>query len=112
LLAAQGAGAVWQLAGFAIFNAVLLILVRPIAQRALYHRSDTRPTNAHALIGQTGIVVEPIPAPHQPGRVKLGGEEWRALSADGTPVSENTLVEIIHIDSATLTVRPLPISNT
>jgi membrane protein implicated in regulation of membrane protease activity len=96
-----------QLATFAIANVILLAIIRPLVVKGLYHRSDRRPTNVNALVGQTGTVVDAIPDDRRPGRVKLGGEEWRALSADGQALDQDTVVEVIQIDSATLLVRPL-----
>ena len=97
----------WQLATFAIANAVLLATIRPLVVKGLYHRSDNRPTNVNALVGQTGTVVEVIHDHLRPGRVKLGGEEWRALSEDGLTLPPDTVVEIVSINSATLIVRPI-----
>lgn len=105
--AANDASLSWQLATFAISNAVLLAVLRPLAVRSLYRKSDVRPTNVNALIGQTGTVVDQIHDSHRPGRVKLGGEEWRALSEDGLQLPPDTVVEIVSIDSATLIVRPV-----
>jgi membrane protein implicated in regulation of membrane protease activity len=109
LAAYSGAGLSWQLGIFALTASFMLILIRPVVLRALYQKSDPTPTNTHALIGQLATVVDPIPNAHQPGRVKLGGEEWRALSEDNLPIPENTVVTITKIDSATLTVRQVTI---
>jgi membrane protein implicated in regulation of membrane protease activity len=105
IAAHQDASTSWQLGIFAIVSFLMVILIRPIVMRALYQRSDTRPTNAHALIGQLATVVDSIPGSLRAGRVKLGSEEWRALSDDELPIAEHTVVEVTKIDSATLTVR-------
>lgn len=97
----------WQLGVFAIANVVLLAVLRPVVVRGLYHRSDQRPTNSHALPGTSALVVDDITDAHRAGRVKLGSEEWRGLSADGQPIPSGTVVEVVSIDGATLTVRPL-----
>ncbi len=95
----------WQLGIFALASFLMIILIRPIVIRGLYHRSDPRPTNANALVGQLATVVDSIPGSLRYGRVKLGSEEWRAVSEDELPIAENTVVAVTKIDSATLTVR-------
>lgn len=104
--AANGASTNWQLTIFAISNVVLLTLLRPLAKKGLYRNSEQRPTNANAIIGQTATVLEEIADQHRPGRVKLGSEEWLALSS-AAPVPPNTIVEVVGIDGATLVVRPI-----
>jgi membrane protein implicated in regulation of membrane protease activity len=107
LVAYNGAETAWQLGAFAIVSFLMIILIRPLVVRGLYHRSDDRPTNVNALRGQLATVVDSIPGALRPGRVKLGSEEWRALSEDDSPIPEDTVVTITKIDSATLTVRPV-----
>ena len=109
LVAYSGAVTAWQLAAFALVSFLMIVMIRPLVVRSLYHRSDSRPTNASALPGQLATVVDSIPGALRPGRVKLGGEEWRAISEDDSPIAEDTVVTITKIDSATLTVRPVTI---
>ncbi len=109
LTAKAGGDFTWQLAIFALVSFLMVVLIRPWVLKGLYHRSDSRPTNAHALIGTLGTVVDDIPGPLRPGRVKIGGEEWRALSADDAPIAADTVVTITHVDSATLTVRAVTV---
>ncbi len=39
-------------------------------------------TNVDALIGKTGIVTENGSCNEHRGRVKVGGDDWKAVSAD------------------------------
>ena len=107
IAAAYDASLEWQLGVFAIANVFLLIFLRPFVVKGLYRRSDDRPTNCHALVGTKALVVDSITDANRPGRVKLGGEEWRGLSFDGSSIPEDTVVEVVSIDGSTLTVRPL-----
>ncbi|MCB1090961.1 MAG: NfeD family protein, partial [Verrucomicrobiae bacterium] len=50
---------------------------------------------------------DPVSGENAPGRVKIGGEEWRAISADGSMINPGAVVEIVSLDGATVTVRPL-----
>ena len=63
-------------------------------------------SNADAFIGEKALVLARI-APHQPGRVKVLHEEWRAVidaSASG-PLEEGTEVTVTGVDGVTLQVR-------
>lgn len=100
-----GAGATVQLASFAFFSVLFMAAVRPFFRRYVYRRSDPAAVNAHALIGQSAVVVDPIGSGDEPGRVKVGSEEWRAIHETGHPIPEGTRVEITRVESATLTVR-------
>lgn len=107
IVAANDASLEWQLGTFAIANVLLLAVLRPLAMKSLYHRSDHRPTNSHALIGARAIVVDEIHDECRPGRVKLGGEEWRGLSSEGNSIAAGTAVEVVSVDGSILTVKPL-----
>ncbi len=95
-----------QLATFAGISVLCMAAVRPLFVKFIYRRSDPSPVNIHALIGQSASVVDAIGAGDDPGRVKVGSEEWRAINAAGDPLPPGTRVEIIGVESATLTVRP------
>jgi membrane protein implicated in regulation of membrane protease activity len=104
LAAAQlGLTTAGQLGVFAVASVLCLALVRPLA-RGLYRASDHRPVLTDALLGTTGTVVDPITS-GTPGRVRVGGEEWRAITESLHPLPEGTLVEILRVEGATLTVR-------
>ena len=103
--AAADASTNWQVAVFIIVAVIVLVVLRPIIKRHLYKRSDPRKTNADAMLGRIGTVVETVGPENNPGRVKLGGEEWRSVSNDGTTLAEDTRVEVTDISGATLTVR-------
>ncbi|MDB6072182.1 MAG: rane protein implicated in regulation of rane protease [Verrucomicrobiales bacterium] len=104
-LAAQGFNTTSQLGFFAGISVLCMAAVRPLFVRFIYNPRPIQ-VNAHALVGQSASVVDAIGAGDDPGRVKVGGEEWRAISASGNPLPPGLRVEIIAVDSATLTVRP------
>ncbi len=58
------------------------------------------------LIGVRGLVLARI-APHAAGRVRVKGEEWRALPAreNGPPIEEGAEVTVDGVDGVTLLVR-------
>jgi membrane protein implicated in regulation of membrane protease activity len=105
--AAMGVSLNWQLGVFVVSSAILLFLIRPLFHKGVYRASDPRRTNAEALVGQVAIVVESIPGPPAVGRVKLGGEEWRAQAAHpGFTMPAGTQVQVTSVEGATLTVQP------
>jgi membrane protein implicated in regulation of membrane protease activity len=68
-----------QLLFFVVISAVLTLWIRPIILKYFYRRGELTETNAKALIGKTGLVVEVIDSVAGSGSVKIGGETWRAV---------------------------------
>lgn len=101
-VAGQDASLAWQLFTFCVASAVCLAIMRPLARKA-HVSAEHKPTNVHALVGRQGIVIESVG--QQPGRVKLGGEEWRAIAESSQSLDEGTAVCITNVQGATLTVR-------
>lgn len=95
-----------QVLVFAVASALCVFCVRPFAVRYLHPSHADRTSNADALIGRDGIVIEPITA-EKPGYVKVDGDEWRAVTADGIGVAKGTLVRIVGMDSIIVTVEPI-----
>lgn len=63
-------------------------------------------TNTDALIGQRALVTRTV-ATHQPGQVRLRGEDWLARPAAGEPGALEAGSEVIveGVDGVTLLVR-------
>ena len=104
ICAALGAGFYWQMGVFALFTLISLFLVRPFALRYLHKNDDPRPSNADALIGRKGRVVEAIPADGF-GRVAIDGDVWKAVSAAGTEIPRGANVSVKSMESITVTVE-------
>lgn len=68
--------------------------------------SKHMPSNADAVLGQSAIVTARI-AEHEPGRVKVKGEEWLASPAAGLkgPLEPGTVVVVESLEGVTLRVR-------
>jgi membrane protein implicated in regulation of membrane protease activity len=80
----------------------MLAVVRPLALRHLRTPHAIR-TGVAALVGETGLVLEPVDAHN--GRVKLKGEVWSARSFDPSRTIEaGRAVEVVQIDGATAVV--------
>lgn len=95
-----------QVLVFAIASAVCVFAVRPFAIRYLHPNHADRRSNADALIGREGTVIEAI-TPETPGYVKVDGDEWRAVTDDGSTIAKGTLVRIVARESIIVTVKPI-----
>ena len=101
---AVGLNIYWQLALFAVFTLISLFWVRPFAQRYLHKGEENRVSNADALMGRQGRVVEAIQAGGY-GRVQIDGDVWKAVSADSQPISEGATVCVVGRESTIITVK-------
>ena len=74
--------------------------------RFLDKKSKDVKTNAEAIIGRKGIVSERVDASQHTGRVAIDGDDWKAVSEDGSVIEKGTDVVIIKLDSIIVTVKP------
>jgi membrane protein implicated in regulation of membrane protease activity len=97
-----GANVFMQAATFFVIALVGILVVRPAIVR---RRGPRTVSGARGMIGQTGIVVEPIEGEHVAGHVRLAGESWPAVSADGKPIAADATVTVTEIRGSTLVVQ-------
>ncbi len=92
----------------ALITAVgLLAVIRPGVLRSLHAGPELR-TGTQALIGARGTVLRELSG-HESGRVKIGGEEWTALSYDeDETIPPGEVVDIVQIKGATAYVLRVP----
>ena len=90
-------GPVWlQILLFLVVSGGLLAALWPFVKKVLNpHLSKT---NVDSIIGSRGYVTSAIDNLHAQGQVKLGGMEWTARSADGSPIPEGTLIRVDRIE--------------
>ena len=85
-----------------VVSIAMLVVVRPLALRHLRTPFAIR-TGTAALVGERGIVLEPVDG--EGGRVKLKGEVWSARSYDPhCTIAPGRHVEVMQIDGATAIV--------
>ncbi|MBQ2667545.1 MAG: NfeD family protein [Clostridia bacterium] len=97
---------VWlQIVLAAVVTLILLLGTRPFVNR--YLQKGTVATNADRVVGQTGIITEAVDNVLEQGRVKVLGSDWRAVSADGTPLAAGTNVRVERIEGVKLIVSPV-----
>jgi membrane protein implicated in regulation of membrane protease activity len=103
-VAATGLGVGLQLLAFGVAAGAMITLVRPVARRHLTSHPQLR-TGVAALIGREAVVLSAVG--REPGRVRIGGEEWSARSYDpDLLIPAGTTVDVFAIEGATALVHP------
>jgi membrane protein implicated in regulation of membrane protease activity len=105
VLDAAGIGEPVDFIVFLVFTVGALVSLRPIVASRLISSVPTLRTGGAALIGQHGVVLEPIVNHEGVGTVKIGGEVWTARAYDEhAEIAAGTNVEIVEIRGATALV--------
>ncbi|OMH28165.1 hypothetical protein BKD30_02195 [Tersicoccus phoenicis] len=91
-----------QILTFCIVALLLVVIVRPVALSHLKQGGTGQRTNVDSLIGEPGVVLEPVG--EHAGLVKIGGDTWTARSADGTAIPVGSAVLVHRISGATAIV--------
>ena len=94
----------WQIFVFCVGTLLIFFTIRPLFIKYLLPETKKEKTNVDALAGQRALVLEQINNLHGKGRVKIGGEDWRAISDDGSEIEVNAVVEIIKVDGSKVIV--------
>ncbi len=84
---------------------IVFIGVRPLLKLLQSTKGDNRTTGVNALIGQKAIVIKQIDNANNWGRIKLGGEEWKACSINGEILEESYMVVVEKIEGVTAYVK-------
>ncbi len=92
-----------QVLVFAIATVLSVFAVRPLAVRYLHTTADERLSNADALMGREGRVTEKITEGGS-GYVRIDGDEWKAVSTDGT-IETGERVRVVGRESIVITVE-------
>ncbi len=96
---------IWvQITCFLAVSVVLLVFTRPLAVK--YLKVGGQKTNADALIGEKGIVINDI-TEHNAGQVKVKGQVWTAVSTTGETLEKDTEVFIKDIQGVKLVVEKI-----
>ena len=96
IVAALG-GQLWlQILLFLLVSCGLLAALWPFVKKVLNPKRTA--TNIDAMIGTEGYVTVAVDNLNAEGKVKLGGMEWTARSADGKKIPAATLVKVDRIE--------------
>ena len=85
----------FQVFTFALITFIVFMLSRKFSKKLI--SADYEETNVKALIEKTGKVTQEIPT-NEKGYVKIGGEEWAAVSKDNNKISKDTRVVVNDIE--------------
>lgn len=104
MIAALLGAEIWlQAVLFVLVSCVLLGCLRPFVRKLVKPRIVR--TNADAVVGTTGYLLETADNLRGTGRIKLGGVEWTARSATDAVIPEDTLVQVERIEGVKVFVR-------
>ncbi len=88
---------------FTITSILCLFFTKPLVAKKIAVQKTS--TNADRIIGMTAVVTEDITNEKFAGKVKVNGQEWSAISIDGSVKSEGDTVTIKNIDGVKLIVE-------
>ena len=88
-----------QFLGFSVTSVVLLLALRPMLMRLRENKSsDDSITGIEIYIGKQGRITEKVDAAVGTGRIKIGGENWAAVSDVGIVIEEDSQATVIRIE--------------
>jgi len=83
---------------------VSFFTIKPIMVKLIYNKNAEK-TNVEAMIGKKGRVLEEINMAEGKGRVKIDGDDWKAITEDNSVIREGEMVEIVRLESIVLLVK-------
>jgi membrane protein implicated in regulation of membrane protease activity len=93
-----------QVAAFIVTMVVVFFMIRPFFTKTLSRFDQPLKTGVQALIGRDALVIEAIDNITNRGRVKIGGETWKARSVDGQPIPDGTHTVVDRMEGVTVFV--------
>ena len=104
LASAAGLSLQVQIVAFIAGVVLSLATVRPVLLRFFSHPDPDQRTNVYALIGKIGIVLEDVSRMNA-GRVRVAGEEWRAMPASHGEFIPGDKITVSRIEGSTLYIE-------
>lgn len=95
-----------QIIFFSVASVLSVLFVRPVALKYFHRNDPQRASNADALLGREGRVSQTIVAGGD-GRVAIDGDDWKAVSADGSAIAQGTPVRVVGRESIIITVETI-----
>jgi membrane protein implicated in regulation of membrane protease activity len=106
VLAFLDVGVAWQWLAFVGVSALSLLALFPLRRR-LDRGAPQDGIGARRLLGQPATVLEALPGgPAATGLVRVGREEWRAESLDGTSIPAGAVVKVVEVRGTRVVVFP------
>ncbi|MDA8265694.1 MAG: NfeD family protein [Actinomycetota bacterium] len=108
VLALAGVGVIVQIPAFVAAAVLGLLLLRPAVARAMSAGQYRLVSGIKGHVGHEAIVAETVGGPAHPGRIRINGELWKAVSQDSTSIAPDTVVMILDLQNTTFVVQDLP----
>ncbi len=106
LAAFFGASLEMQLLLFSIVSVLSIFIIRPLIKKYFYSANEVT-TNAEALIGKIGTVIQKVDASGL-GRVAIDGDEWQFVQKEENPLlGKGDKVRVVSRESIILTVESI-----
>jgi membrane protein implicated in regulation of membrane protease activity len=93
-----------QIVIFVLVSVLSLWLLQRFAKKDVHGK--LLPVGAARYIGASAVVVESVTRLHS-GRVKMGTEDWRAITDGDTEIPEGVEVRVVEVRGARLVVEPV-----
>jgi len=108
VLAIIGIGFVPEATGWIITSALLLLTLRPVAIRRYAKTSpgDLKSPTEAVMANVKGVVEQTVGDELHPGRVKIHGESWTAVSASGVSIAAGAPIVVSKVYGTKLWVVP------
>jgi membrane protein implicated in regulation of membrane protease activity len=105
IAAFMGANTPIQVIVFVLASGAGIFAARPPLMAYLKRRQGPELlSGAQSMIGEQAMVVDDIAGTHQPGHVRIHGESWLAVSADGTAIPAGSTIRVDALRQTTLVV--------
>lgn len=101
ICAALGFSFTIQIVALAVGLVLSMVFIRPLLYKKGKKSSKAQLTGVDALIGKDALVIQQIENSRTLGRVRIGGEDWKAMSSNGEIIAQDTLVTVNRIIGAT-----------
>jgi membrane protein implicated in regulation of membrane protease activity len=103
--AVLGANVAIQTVGFALVTIVSIFSLRRFIVKRFHVPTYQRLVSGiEGLVGETGIVVEDVKDDTVPGRVRVRGDNWLAITYDPTPICVNEKIAVVMVEDGKLVV--------
>lgn len=103
IAAAFGLGLLGQLLIFIGVSVVLLLATRPLALRLLSKKKE--PTNFDRMVGAEARVIQRIDPIENRGQIKVLGQVWSAVAADGGSIEADEAVVVVAVRGVKAVVK-------
>ena len=100
ILAEQEASAAVQFGSFIVTTVVMLLAIRPVVIKMMHGKSDEQVSGIETYVGKQGMITETIDSQAGTGRIKIGGESWRAISDKDIIIEEESLATVVRIEGS------------